>query len=1589
MSMDLTGITNQNEYYTNHYFSSIFEENASDTISKWRAEAKDSEEIRTPWALLRDAARQYYPIHDRFLRSKFDTQTLGNIRALADIYLSALGYPEAAPEIIYIDDTTKAPVYLELKKPNGAPALWVLLATSEDKEAAILDKFCFSADNIGEEGLNAVSADSLTAIPNEDLVTKILFGQTEPPRFIILIGMNQIALIDRNKWNEKRYLQFELEEIFSRHEESTLQAMAVLLHRNSLCPEEGTALLDELDANSQKHAAGVSQDLKYALRESIELLGNEVLYDMAHRQGRDLNADPVDAGQLTIECLRYMYRMLFVLFIEARPELGYAPIKAQAYLTGYSLESLRDIADDIRDDVTEVGSGYYLHETLSKLYDLIYNGYPSTEEEIIKYSKEKSLHDMFVIAPLKAHIFDPEYTKMITVAKLRNSVMLRIIDLMSLTRETGRRNDRRGRISYANLGINQMGSVYEALLSYRGFIAEHTLFEVKHAGDSFNELDVGYFVSEEELDQYTEDERVRYERDDPDGRYKKGQLRRYEKGTFIYRLAGREREKSASYYTPEVLTKCLVKYALKELLEGKSADEILHLTVCEPAMGSAAFLNEAINQLSEAYIDRKQKELGEMIPAESRLQELQKVKMYIADRNVYGIDLNPVAVELAEVSLWLNTIYEGGFVPWFGTQLVNGNSLIGARRQVYSESALTTTSKGLHWYENAPDRVPLGTERKKRRGNAQIYHFLLGDPGMCSYSDKVIKSLEPENIKAMKDWNKKFTAPYSLSDLETLRGLSEVIDELWDNQIKLRQTVDAETQDSLSVFGYQDTAEDSHTTIRQKDLIYSKLYKSEHMQNAGPYARLKFAMDYWCALWFWPIDKADMLPSRSEFLNDLNLILVGTFSTKGNSNMLEYQQLSMFPTAQDEIVAKINELFPGQNIVDIDNLCTLFPRLALVREIAEQNHFMHWELEFADLFAERGGFDLVIGNPPWVKIQWTEQGVLSDKNPLFSVRKLSAAQTAEKRGKALELDQMRKAYFSEYESMSGTQLFLNAFQNYPDLAGQQTNLYKCFLPQAWMHGNSKGVSAFIHLDGIFDDPKAGALRVKLYPKLKYHFKFQNEKMLFDIMHTRSYSANIYCNSEHSSSFDCIFDLYDPVTIDDCYSAPRQGEVPGIKTENGEWNTKGHPDRVIHISRRELLLFAKVFDGNDDWKSARLPVIHASQLLKVLEKFEGQNRTLNSIKDSVECSEMWHETNNQLDGTIRRNVHFPETVTDMIFSGPHIATANPFAKTPRRECELSSDYDVIDLTYIPETYLPRTNYEISCPQDEYLSRVSDTAWGTKYTTEFRLCTRKMLNQDGERTLNSVIIPAKSAHINGIFSMGFNQGLLSFAASAVSIPYDFYMKITKKANMNFSAIMGLPIFENSVFQNEAICRLLLLNCLTRDYEQLWKTGYNDAFRGFTWAKQDQRLSDSIYGSITPEWRREGILRSDYSRRQALVEIDVLTAMSMGMSLSELKTIYSIQFPVLRKNEEDTWYDAAGRIVFTCSTILSNVGFDRKTWENGIKDAPAGQKFYRTIIDDTMPGGPIERTIEYVAPFDRCDREQDYETAWKFFEEKYGKK
>ncbi len=124
MSMDLTGITNKNEYYTNHYFPLCLKKTRG-LLSVVGMQLQESpKEIKTPWSLLRQNARQYYTAHDKFVRSSVNLQVLANIKALVGNYLKSLGYPEAKPEVVAVDDSLSVPVYLEMTKSNGAPLLW-------------------------------------------------------------------------------------------------------------------------------------------------------------------------------------------------------------------------------------------------------------------------------------------------------------------------------------------------------------------------------------------------------------------------------------------------------------------------------------------------------------------------------------------------------------------------------------------------------------------------------------------------------------------------------------------------------------------------------------------------------------------------------------------------------------------------------------------------------------------------------------------------------------------------------------------------------------------------------------------------------------------------------------------------------------------------------------------------------------------------------------------------------------------------------------------------------------------------------------------------------------------------------------------------------------------------------------------------------------------------------------------------------------------------------------------------------------------------------------------------------------------------
>jgi hypothetical protein len=671
--------------------------------------------------------------------------------------------------------------------------------------------------------------------------------------------------------------------------------------------------------------------------------------------------------------------------------------------------------------------------------------------------------------------------------------------------------------------------------------------------------------------------------------------------------------------------------------------------------------------------------------------------------------------------------------------------------------------------------------------------------------------------------------------------------------------------------------------------------------------------------------------------------------------------------------------------VDVDKLCREIPRLGLVKELGKKYRFHHWELEFADVFVDRGGFDLVVGNPPWIKVEWNEGGLMGDYEPLFVLRKYSASQMNELREETLKRYGIRNEYLDEYVEFEGTQNFLNAYQNYPVLKGIQTNLYKCFLPRAWYIGREGGVAGFLHPEGIYDDPKGGKLRENVYQRLCYHFQFQNELSLFgDVDHHVKFSINVYSNKNLSKvDFLHIANLFTVSTVDACFNYNSSAPVGGIKNDENKWNITGHSDRIIEINEVVLELFAKLYDepGTPPLQ-ARLPVVHSRQIVEVLRKFASHPERLGDLQGEYFSTVMWDEANAQKDGTIKRNTKFVTSVEEWILSGPHFYVGNPLNKTPRKTCALNSDYDPIDLLEIPDDYLPRTNYVPACDPVTYHNRTPKVPWDKegRVTDYYNIIHRRMLSQSGERTFISALCPRDCSHIHTVISTSFKdlRVLLKSLFMMLSCVFDFWVKTTGKSDFTSGNMAYVPLVESDSLFKIAYLRVLALNCLTIHYTRLWETCWDDGFKQERWAKEDPRLGNSKFTNLTPKWQRNCAFRTDYERRQALVEIDVLAAMALGLTLDELCIIYRVQFPVLRQNENDTWYDQKGRIVFTCSKGLPGVGFSRPEW-NEIKDMKSGT-VQRTMIDDTLPDRPHhERTITYVAPFDKCDREQDYATVW----------
>ncbi|MEV2210411.1 class I SAM-dependent DNA methyltransferase [Streptomyces sp. NPDC050997] len=1586
-----------------------------------------------------------------------DPEWRERVRALNAEVLRALGY-DAKPRTLTV---VRAGQTYEIPVAHAEKGLVALDCGWAAEPDAALDK-----KGRGRL-LEPVPLDGPTPVETGEKLASFLFACEEPPRYVLLLGGGVIVIADRAVWGEGRYLGVSLDTALQRNDTRAggeLDTVAALFGADSLrTPEEGGENpLSELVGKSAKHAVGVSSELRDGLRKSVELIAGEVLERLREQGVRpeDIGELPELGRRLTRESLRYLYRILFLLYAEARPELGILPADYPEYQQGYGLGRLGELIADREPIGDTARKGFYLYESLDLLFKKVQDGYrprrthgvePAPDDIDAKTSEDIGLR----FEPLHSKLFERESIRLIGAdclldprfdsdealargesvrhldTRLRNATLHQVLHSLMITQ--GKRGERGGFISYAQLGINQLGAVYEGLMSYSGFIAGEELYEVAKGGDP---KDGSWLVPKSKIDEYPDAVFVR-RRDRHTG---EDVRMRYAPGSFVYRLSGRDRQTSASYYTPESLTKVTVQLALQQLLTDETeAKNLLNWRICEPALGSGAFLNEAINQVAAEYLRRRQSELGRSIDTEQYPVELQKAKAYIALHNSYGVDLNETAVELAEVSLWLNTMHPGMEAPWFGLHLRRGNSLIGGRREVYGAERL---KKG-GWLGITPERFALADAVEGASlPEGAVHHFLLPAKEWGAVAaEKEARALAPEAAKTLGAWRKAITKSPTAKQTARLQGLARRAEYLWDLVVRRLELSERDISRRIAVWGAESDWLRRPEVAVQRDEVLAELQAED-----TPYWRLKTLMDTWCALWFWPVQSASLLDgtderyARAEALakraakleaagvraaagdDDSGVLMaweedalpgfiaepkqrtmtrdsVSRRRTGSRPEQIKRQRREVIPLAELDDWLTFAEALLGTQDVPSESLVSTFETLdrlsgyedelpewmgmdrfqglenrflwaATAKDVARAQGFFHWELEFAQVFA-RGGFDLQVGNPPWVRPTWQEDQVLAELEPWFVLaEKPSAAEWRLRKEEVLGARADGQDFlFDELASHAGAVAILGSPATYPILLGTRSDLYRAFMAQVWLHIAPNGSAGLIHPDTHFGGVREGAIRAAAYQHLRVHAHFVNSSnwAFEDLNRSAEFGMHIY-GTPQEPEFLHLSELRDATALPDSLTHDGRGTTPGIK-HNGAWDIRPHRERVVHVDTALLASWQALTGAAGGAAQAPLlyPVLVGEQ--GAIEALAAHPSSLADFHPMI--SGGYNETNARKDGLIRWGNQAVAELTDVILQGPHFASALPFSKEPKIPCRSNRDWDLLAPMDLPEACVPVTNYVRAT--DEATYQAAQDPWlGKPFTTFFRLAWRVMIPFDSSRCLHAALIPPGPAHIHGVHSMAMptNRATVLNAGFWGALPLDYLLRITGRANLMTGEALKMPApGPKHPLAPSLLLRTLRLNALTTHYAPLWTELFDPRWAGYEdWANPNWPHLKPLAAGLKQTWEYSTPLRTEHERRAALVELDALVAVWLGITADQLVAIFKSRYPQLYAYESATYLDANGR----------KIAGDFNTYGHG----QTKQDYLDLLahLEDPEHTPPPEG---YQAPFYKADREAEMRAAHAHFQ------
>ncbi|MCG6133485.1 MAG: N-6 DNA methylase [Nostoc sp. LLA-1] len=788
-------------------------------------------------------------------------------------------------------------------------------------------------------------------------------NKTEHLWAIATNGFRWRLLRDSSLMTRLTYIEFDLEQILKGENFAEFGLFYRLFHRSRLpegVDDADKCLLEYYHQEALQQGGRVRDRLRDGVEKALDLLGNGFLQHPANEHLRQKFTDgslkDIDYYR---QLLRLIYRLLFLMVAESRNLLliGDDLEKARIYREYYSIERLRELAE----------RPHWRREGFQDLWQGL--------RVTFLLFDENWRGEVLGLSPLNGDLFGSTTLPALDDCAIDNYDLLLALRHLSLYQNKGQLR----RVNYEYLDVEELGSVYESLLDFHPHVV-------------------------------------------------------HEQGIYRFKLLyGSDRKTTGSYYTPPQLVHQLIKTALEPVIEDKLAqvrsqtttpsnpDELrrnleqglLSLKVCDPACGSGHFLLAAARRVGKELAKVR---TGEAEPGSEPL------KLAIRDviqNCIYGVDLNPLAVDLCKVALWIEGFPGKLPLSFLDHRIKCGNSLVG----VLDIGCLDEGIPDEAYKAVTGDDKPLATQLKKRNKKERE------NKGQLSIYEK----LETDNIDYAEMW----------------RQLG-VIPETTPQEVRSKQ----------------------------------KKYK-ENLQEASWW--LKYSA---CNLW------------TAAFFMQLTEYHLQLLPTTEALNRLKREKVEKIHQSDDNYELRITN-YELNRVLEAAN------------KLAQEKHFFHWCLEFPEIF-EQGGFNCVLGNPPWELLQIAEKEFFASRSAEIANAINKAAREKLIKELPTKNPELAQAFDDAKHDAEAQNKFIRESSRFPLTAVGKINTYAVFAETTRKLISTNGRVGIIIPTGIATDDTCKKFFGDLAQKqaLASLYDFENREGLFAAVH-RSYKFSLLAISGRS------------------------------------------------------------------------------------------------------------------------------------------------------------------------------------------------------------------------------------------------------------------------------------------------------------------------------------------------------------------------------------------------------------------------------------------------------------------------------------------